>query len=172
MIGRTLASLALVLVVVTQGAGLRNWFFDTGFAKSAWRDAIAEFYFHRQPDEVALLVSGHAYPVFDTYLPPDLGIERYRLPAIDILDVHQVLGGRKWRRALNSDLQGKGGVWLFLWQDEVVDPTHVVTTMLDRYAQGSARTYVSLHRTTPLPAAHGPEWSTVPGPAARIWAAG
>jgi len=46
-----------------------------------------------------------------------------------------VLGWQESARALNEDLRGYGGVWLFLWQDEVVDPAHVVRTQLSRYAQ-------------------------------------
>ncbi len=93
-----------------------------------------KMYGNRQEDETVLLVSGHAYPVFDTYIPPRFGVERHLLPEMDILDVNQVLGWEETAGALNDYLAGKGGVWLFLWQDEVVDPTNVTVTLLDRYA--------------------------------------
>jgi hypothetical protein len=133
-ISRFLFVVTLALVLAAQAVGLANWFGNPTFAKSAWRDAIAEMYFNRAPDEAALLVSGHAYPVFDAYLPADLGVPRYRLPEIEILDVNQVLGWEEAARSLNRDLAGKSGVWLFLWQDEVVDPAQVVTTLLNRFA--------------------------------------
>jgi len=137
-IPRVIAALTLLLVTTTSALGLDNLYNDPNFAKSAWREAIGYMFAHRQPDEAALLVSGHAYPVFDVYLPPDAGPEwfvpRYRLPEIEILDVTQVLGWQEGARALNADLAGYGGVWLFLWQDEVVDPAQVVTTQLGRYA--------------------------------------
>ena len=91
-------------------------------------------YANRQDDETVLLVSGHAYPVFDTYVLPRFGVERQRLPEMEILDVNQILGWEETATALNQYLAGKGGVWLFLWQDEVVDPTNVTVTLLDRYA--------------------------------------
>jgi len=131
---RTLAILSVFLLLLAHAQGLINWFSNDNFAKSAWREAIMEMYAHRQDDETVLLVSGHAYPVFDAYVPPRLGVERQRLPEIEILDVKQVLGWEETARALNQYLAGKGGVWLFLWQDEVVDPTNVTATLLDRYA--------------------------------------
>ena len=136
---RILAIATLLLVTTTSALGLDNWYNDPNFAKSAWREAIAYMFENRQPDEAALLVSGHAYPVFDAYLPPDAPpkwhVPRYRLPDIEILDVNEVLGWQESARALNEDLAGYGGVWLFLWQDEVVDPAHVVTTQLRRYGE-------------------------------------
>ena len=135
---RALGVLSLALVVSVSVLGLDNWFHDPSFAKTAWREAIAYMFEHRQPDEAALLVSGHAYPVFDAYLPPDAPpkwrVPRFRLPEIEILDVNQVLGWQESARALNDDLADFGGVWLFLWQDEVVDPAHVVAIQLGRYA--------------------------------------
>jgi len=136
---RTLAVLILLFVTASSAVGLDNLYNNPNFAKEAWREAISYMFRQRQPDEAALLVSGHAYPVFDVYLPPDAPpkwqVPRYRLPDIEILDVNQVLGWQESARALNEDLRGYGGVWLFLWQDEVVDPAHVVSTQLGRYAQ-------------------------------------
>ncbi|MCO6450010.1 MAG: glycosyltransferase family 39 protein [Caldilineales bacterium] len=132
---RILAVASLVLLVTAQLAGLQNWFGDGRFAKSAWRDALAEMYFNRQPDEAALLVSGHAYPVFDTYVPPELGVARVLLPDMDILDVNNVVNEAEAASILNRLSQDYGGVWLFLWQDEVVDPNNIVVTLLDHYAQ-------------------------------------
>jgi hypothetical protein len=126
------ATLGIILGV--HAFGLINGFTHPAFAKTDWRDAIAYMYTHRQPDEAVLLVSGHAYPVFDAYVPATLGVTRYRLPEIEILDVRQVLGWEETAHRLNHDLAGWGGVWLFLWQDNVVDPAGVVTTLLDRYA--------------------------------------
>ena len=119
---RGLAVVTLILLITAQVAGLQNWYSDGRFAKSDWRDALAEMYFNRQPDEAALLVSGHAYPIFDTYVPPELGVERVLLPDMEILDVNQVIDQQKAATVLNSLSEDYGGVWVFLWQDEVVDP--------------------------------------------------
>ncbi len=131
---RTIFGAVILFLLLAQLAGLQHWFGDANFAKTAWREAISEMYFQRQPDEAALLVSGHAYPVFDTYLPPDAGIDRYRLPEMDILDVRQVVGWEDAASALNTIAARHGGVWLFLWQDEVIDPAGVTRLLLDRYA--------------------------------------
>lgn len=131
---RSLFVIIAVFLVSSQAVGLQHWFGDANFAKAGWREAISEMYFNRQPDEAALLVSGHAYPIFDTYLPPDLAVPRYRLPEIDILDVRQVVGWEEAAARLNQMAAQYGGVWLFLWQDDVIDPSHVTQTLLDRYA--------------------------------------
>ncbi|RME84637.1 MAG: hypothetical protein D6775_04925 [Caldilineae bacterium] len=133
-IARPLAFFSLMLVLVPATLGLRNWFYDDNFAKSAWREAITEMYRHRQEDEVALLVSGHAYPVFDTYLPPRFGVPRVRLPEMEILDVTQVLGWEETADALNRLAGQYGGLWLFRWQDEVADPAQVTRILLERWA--------------------------------------
>ena len=137
-LSRALAILTLLLVVTVSALGLDNGYNNPNFAKTAWREAIAYMFENRAPDEAVLLVSGHAYPVFDTYLPPDAPpawqVPRFRLPEIEILDVNQVLGWEESARALNKYLARFGGVWLFLWQDEVVDPAGVVATQLGRYA--------------------------------------
>ena len=131
---RILAVFSVIFLLLAHALGLTNWYANDNFAKSAWREAIMEMYAHRQDDETVLLVSGHAYPVFDTYVLSRFGVERQRLPEMETLDVNQILGWEETATALNQYLAGKGGVWLFLWQDEVVDPTNVTVTLLDRYA--------------------------------------
>ena len=131
---RILAVLSIVFLLLAHAQGLINWYTNDNFAKSAWREAIMEMFDKREEDETVLLVSGHTYPVFDTYVPSRFGVERHPLPEMDILDVNQVLGWEETARSLNEVLAGKGGVWLFLWQDEVVDPTGVTVTLLNRYA--------------------------------------
>lgn len=135
---RLLILATLLLLLAAHAVGLYNWFADDNFAKSAWREAIGEMYFQRQADEAALLVSGHAYPVFDVYLPARFGIPRYLLPEMDILDVRQVVGWADAAHTLNQIAAAQGGVWLFTWQDEVIDPSGVTALLLDRYADAQA----------------------------------
>ncbi len=134
---RTLGIITLLLVTTASAIGLDNWYNDSHFAKSAWREAITYMFHQHHEDEAVLLVSGHAYPVFDAYLPLDAPrqwrVPRFRLPEIDVLDVNHILGWQESAHALNGNLTGYGGVWLFLWQDDVVDPAHVVTIQLERY---------------------------------------
>ncbi len=135
---RFVAVASLIMVLLAHSQGLRNWYTDDNFAKSAWREAISYMYNHRLEDEAVMLVSGHAYPVFDTYVPQRFGLERIRLPELEILDVNETIGWEQAASALNETLANNGGVWLFLWQDEVVDPTDVTISLLDRYAEPQA----------------------------------
>ncbi len=85
---------------------------------------------HVGPDEAVILLSGHLAPAFAYYyhrdncfpMPPGLPATPsvYDVVSIDILD------------DLNRAIEGRSGVWLLLWQDDVVDPTNVVRTVLDR----------------------------------------
>jgi uncharacterized membrane protein len=172
---RIAAIATLLLVITTSALGLDNWYNDPNFAKSAWREAIGYMFEHRQPDEAALIVSGHAYPVFDAYLPPDAEppwfVPRYHLPDIEILNVNEVLGWEESARALNADLADYGGVWLFLWQDEVVDPAHVVTIQLGRYAQEQSVppfAFLGLRHYRLPPDFHVPEQPPITLPGAQL----
>lgn len=115
-------------LIVTGWISIRNWFTDAAFTKTQWRELAAFVRQKQGPDETVLLVSGHAYPAWDYYAAD---IPAIRLPPTDILDVNAVLGfdiGADLAQALN----GKRGVWLVTWQDEVVDPIGFVPYFLDR----------------------------------------
>jgi hypothetical protein len=66
------------------------------------------------------------FPVFDYYAP---GVERHLLPASPTLDTTRILDA-SIAADLNRWLDDKAGVWVVLWQDEVVDPMGYLTTML------------------------------------------
>ena len=80
-------------------------------------------------DEAIILLSGHMEPAFTYYYP---GRNCYPIPArytpspsVDDIVTPDVL------EDLNRIMEGRRGVWLLLWQDEVVDPNGVVLTLLD-----------------------------------------
>lgn len=110
-----------------------NLYSNPTYSKDDWR-AVADYVrTHRQSDEAIILVSGHAFPVFAYYY----GWEGWQaLPADVQLDVTHVLHYPTVAPRLNHILDGDGGAWLVLWQDEVVDPTGLVSTLLD----GASRT--------------------------------
>ncbi len=83
---------------------------------------------HRTPDETVLLVSGHMYPVFAYYYGPEGWVP---IPPLRIISTRDVVDFGV-AETLNRVLQGKGGVWVVLWQDEVVDPDGVVLKLLDQ----------------------------------------
>lgn len=128
-LGRYALTLALIGFLVTSSlVSTHNWFADSAFTKAQWRELVAFVRQERRTDETVLLVSGHAYPVWDYYAAD---IPAIRLPPADILDVNTVLGfetGPILDQALNS----KHGAWLVTWQEEVVDPVGFVPYFLDR----------------------------------------
>lgn len=105
----------------------RNWFTDPAFTKAQWREMAAYLRDHRESDEAILLVSGHAWPIWDYYAPD---LPAIRLPDLEILDVNAVLDFANTGAVLQAALQDKQGVWLINWQDEVVDPNGVAVRQL------------------------------------------
>ena len=113
-----------------------QWFTNPAFTKPDFRGALRYIQEHRAPTEPLILVSGHMSPVVDYYAP---NIPYLRLPDIDVLDVNQVLGFEV-AKPMNRFLRGKRGVWLLLWQDNVVDPMGVVPFLLEQ--SGTEDTHV------------------------------
>ncbi len=108
-----------------------NWYFHPNFAKDDWRGLAAWLRERIAPDETVVLVSGHAWPVWDYYAPD---IPALRLPALETLDVDAVLTFADTGLALRSafaEATGKQGAWLVNWQDEVVDPNGIVPVQLE-----------------------------------------
>jgi len=122
-----LAALALVFVLGVSAYANYNAFTNPDFARADFRGVVK--YVSRQigPNETIILTSGHMFPVFDYYAP---GVERHLLPDSPTLDTNNTLD-LSIADDLNRWLGGKDGVWLILWQDEVVDPMGILVTMLD-----------------------------------------
>ena len=122
-----------------------NAYFDIRFTKPDFRGAIRWVETHQNTDEVVILTSGHAYPVFTYYygtgstrgrVPPVPypADNWYPLPAERTLSTTNTLNYGV-AKDLNRFLSGKRGVWLVLWQHEVVDPNGYLTALLDQYAE-------------------------------------
>jgi len=127
-LGATAASLFLVAGFTYAASG---WYFDPAFSKDQWRQLV-EFLRPRITEtEKVVLVSGHAWPVWN-YYAPDLA--PVRLPELEILDVDAVLDfddtGPPLQEAF-ADESGLRGAWLVNWQDEVVDPNGIVPVQLE-----------------------------------------
>lgn len=123
-----LASLALLLVVGTSIFATYQAYTAPAFARADFRGAAAYVGQSIQPDETVILCSGHMFPVWDLYAPDR---ERYLLPDSATLDTTRLLD-YSIAPELNRWLSGKGGVWLVLWQDEVVDPVGYLPSLLAR----------------------------------------
>ncbi|MCC9076965.1 glycosyltransferase family 39 protein [Litorilinea aerophila] len=113
----------------------RNWFYDPAFTKAEWRQ-VSQFIRQRMDEERAagqavsplvVLVSGHAWPVWNYYAPD---MPPLRLPQLEILDVNAVLDFAETAQALRTALRGKTDVWLVEWQHDVVDPMNLVPLQL------------------------------------------
>ncbi|MCX7840644.1 MAG: hypothetical protein N2559_14510, partial [Anaerolineae bacterium] len=109
--------------------------------------------------------SGHLFPAFHYYYRGNA--PTIRLPDEPTLNTERVLG-YDTARVLNETLAGKRGVWLVLWQDEVVDPNGFVPMLLS--ARGTEQKveasfwHIKLRRWTLDPNAR---WSSEPEPRVR-----
>ena len=128
---RWAAGLCVVLLVAGGLWSNWNWFFNHAYDKDHWRQITAFLRERLAPDEQIVLVSGHAWPVWQ-YYAPDLPV--VRLPDLEILDVDSVLdfdtSGPPLMAAFD-EAGGKRGAWLVNWQDEVVDPNDVAPVQLE-----------------------------------------
>lgn len=130
--GWLVGGLVVILLVAGFWTANRNWFTDLAFTKAEWRPLAAYVRTHKQPNEAVILVSGHAWPIWDYYAPD---LPAIRLPDLAILDVDAVLDFEQTGETLHAALQGKRGAWLVNWQDEVVDPNGVTPNQLLAAAQ-------------------------------------
>lgn len=129
-----LSVLALTFLLSVSVYANYNALADSAFARADFRGVARTIQEQMGPDEAIILTSGHMFPVFDYYAP---GVERHLLPDSPTLDTTRTLD-YSIAADLNKWLAGKDGVWLVLWQDEVVDPTGYLTTMLGEVAEEQA----------------------------------
>jgi mannosyltransferase len=125
------AGLAVLFVIGASAYADHNIYAAPDFARADFRGAARYLEKHMQSDEAIILCSGHIFPIFDYYAPE---ADRYLLPDTPTLDVTRTLD-YGIADNLNAWLAGRGGVWLVLWQDEVVDPVGYLTTMLSDAGQ-------------------------------------
>ncbi|MFQ6015934.1 MAG: glycosyltransferase family 39 protein [Anaerolineae bacterium] len=130
-----MATLALGLVALLYVAGtslyaLNNLYYDPRFTKEDFRGVARYIEANSTPDEAVILTSGHLFPVFTYYYSRD---NWYPLPDEPTLSTVNVLN-YEVADDLNRILAGRRGVWVVLWQDEVVDPNGFLVTMLDEQA--------------------------------------
>lgn len=126
-----LASLVASMLVIGFFLGVSNWFFNPSFDKDHWRQLAAFLRPRLAPEETVVLVSGHAWPVWE-YYAADLPV--VRLPDLEILDVDAVLDFATTGailRKVYAEGSGLNGAWLVTWQDEVVDPNGVTPVQME-----------------------------------------
>ncbi len=123
-----MSSLALILILGTSAYADYNAFVDPTFARADFRSVAGYVRERIGPGETIILTSGHMFPVWDYYAPD---LERHLLPASPTLDTSLILD-YSIATELNQWLVDRDGVWVVLWQDEVVDPTGYLVTMLSQ----------------------------------------
>jgi mannosyltransferase len=121
-----LSALALIMILAVSVYASYNAYADPTFARADFRSVARYVRQNIEPGETIILTSGHMFPVWDYYAP---GVERHLLPDSPTLDTNLTLD-YSIAQDLNQWLEDKQGVWVVLWQDEVVDPTGYLTTML------------------------------------------
>jgi 4-amino-4-deoxy-L-arabinose transferase-like glycosyltransferase len=121
------AYLFLAFIVLTSLYGVFNAYFDISFLKDDFRSAVRYIEDQKRGNEVVILTSGHFFPVFTYYYHQD---DWYPIPDEPTLSAEHVLNF-SLADELNRILPGRDGVWLLLWQHEVVDPVGFLTMMLD-----------------------------------------
>ncbi len=119
-------SVLLCFILTTSAYSDFNAYFDVRFTKDDFRSAARYIQTHIQANEVVILTSGHLFPVFTYYYDQD---NWHPIPDEPTLSTERVLNYRV-ADDLNRILAGKAGVWLLLWQEEVVDPNGFLTMML------------------------------------------
>lgn len=120
------AALALIFLLVSGLYADRNAYHDPAFARADFRGVARYLERHAAEDETIILSSGHMFPVWDYYAGDG---ERHLLPDSPTLDTTRTLD-YGIAADLNRWLAGRGGVWLVLWQHDVVDPSGYLTAML------------------------------------------
>jgi hypothetical protein len=121
-----IASVLLVFLLGVSAYANYNAYTDPTYTRADFRGAARHVAEHIGPGEAVILTSGHMYPIFDYYAP---NVERYLLPDSPTLDTTRTLD-YSIAAQLNDWLAHRDGVWVVLWQDEVVDPVGYLTTML------------------------------------------
>jgi hypothetical protein len=130
-----LGAAVAVGLVVASTYGLHQLRSNAMYANEDFRAAAAHIRANAQADEAVVLVSGHFAPVFEYYYGQDGWVA---LPDDPVLDVNNTLDYASTVPASNVALAGKGGAWLLLWQDDVIDPTGIVPALLKRQSQNLA----------------------------------
>jgi len=123
----SLFAIGSLFILTTSAYADYNNYFDIRFTKADFRGVARRIEEHIGPDEAVILTSGHMYPVFTYYYR---GHNWHPIPAERTLSTEHTLNFSV-AADLNRALAGKSGLWVVLWQDEVVDPNGFLLMMLE-----------------------------------------
>ncbi len=131
---RVLAPLIAAGYLTGAVAGAIGWRSLPSYRFEDFRGATGFIKQRIQPNESLLLMAGHLGAALEYYYGGQSGRDWHGLPDDPLLDVRNTLDYTHTTGALNAAVAGKSGVWLLLWQDDVVDPSGFVRSMLRRQA--------------------------------------
>ncbi|MCL4459553.1 MAG: glycosyltransferase family 39 protein [Chloroflexi bacterium] len=157
-------ALVILLITATSGYSLYNYYFIEKYARDDFRSVAGYIVAHEQPDDVIILVGGHALPAFDYYYRGQ--VPRYPLPPGIILSLQRPITNESLSQ-LNEITSGHGRVWLVLWQNLEADPGNLVLNQflaacprleVDRYFHGISLLLFSLETKPHFPVEPSPEY--------------
>jgi mannosyltransferase len=125
-VARAFLAGGIAFVLWAAAIPLQHYYANEVLARDDFRSVAGWVRDRIQPDEAIILCSGHMFPAFDYYFDSPDAI---RIPNQPTLST-RTLVTYAVADELNRRLAGKRGVWLVLWQDNVVDPDGILTTML------------------------------------------
>ena len=125
-VARVLLAAGIAFVLWAAAIPLQHNYANEVLARDDFRSVAGWVRDRILPDEAIILCSGHMFPAFDYYFNYPAVI---RIPDQPTLST-KTLVTYAVADELNQRLEGKRGVWLVLWQDNVVDPDGILTTML------------------------------------------
>jgi hypothetical protein len=120
-----LSSFAFVIGMAS--LSLANLYFEEEYARPDFRSVVDYIVSHALPDDAILLISGHMYPAFSYYYEGELPVHplpRGLLPSTKEPLDYRAVG------LLNPITEGRGRLWLVLWQNRIADPTDVLLDQL------------------------------------------
>jgi len=118
---------------------LVNYVTNHVYVRDDFRSVAAIIRQQRKPDEVVLLESGHLFPVYTYY---DATSPIIRIPDIPTLSTRRIITYAVADQLTHLARQ-YAGVWVVLWQHDVVDPAGILLRLLDEKAedQGSVGSF-------------------------------
>ncbi|MCL4505893.1 MAG: glycosyltransferase family 39 protein [Chloroflexi bacterium] len=117
-----------VLLAALSLAGFTLWRADPASANEDYRGAAAYLRAHVKPGEPILMIP-NLYHVFHYYYGDG---DWHWLPPAEMINLQDVLDYRSAVPLLNSWLGGRSGAWLLLYDETLLDPSHIVQGLLRR----------------------------------------